>query len=209
MAIELESTIMQKIGLGQHYSWSNGSGSCRYIRDEALKLLPGAAAENGLTIHPAWLAHCRKASRVDQVGGDCYRLTNVWIACSYAIEDAIHRSEGGEGFTPQEDWYFFSDAERQRWQMMTADREAMMRHRFRQEAGGETIMFKEINFSPFATNVIDCIGRNDLITQDGRLVSILRNMTEFVIIIDGEIHRTKDNVTASKILNDCPVGHER
>lgn len=121
MAFELESKVMEEVGLGQHYSWFNGSGSCRYIRNAAIDKLAQVASKNGLTVSEKWLAHCRLASRVDECGNSQYRLTNVWIACSYAIQDAICRKEGGEsaGYNPLKNpnWYFFSDKERERWQM--------------------------------------------------------------------------------------------
>ena len=42
MAVQLEQEIMMAIGLGNHYSWYNGSGSCGYIAREAIGLLPKA-----------------------------------------------------------------------------------------------------------------------------------------------------------------------
>lgn len=83
MAVDLEQKVMRQTGLGNHYSWFNGSGSCQYIRDEAIKRLPGAAKENGLDISSAWLAHLRTASQVDNVNSGKYSLTNVWIAGCY------------------------------------------------------------------------------------------------------------------------------
>lgn len=118
MAVELEQTVMREIGLGQHYSWFNGSGSCQYIRREAVDKLPATAQKHGLTIAPAWLKHCRTANQVDQVNGSQYSLTNTWVACSYAIQDAIYRSEGGEdaGYSPDvHTWQFWSDKERNEW----------------------------------------------------------------------------------------------
>lgn len=70
-------------------------------------------------------------------------------------------------------------------------------------------MFQEITFSPFRTNVLDCIGRNDLVTEDGRQVKIRRQNADFVIEIDGQTYHTDDNVTASRILNNFPVGFKR
>lgn len=120
MAMELESKVMEEIGLGQHYSWYNGSGSCQYFRDEAIRRLPEACKKNGLTVSPKWLAHCQRASLADNVDARNYGLTNVWIACSYAIQDAIYRSQGGEsaGITPTENFNFFDPKDRERWNMM-------------------------------------------------------------------------------------------
>lgn len=140
MAVELESKVMEGIGLGQHYSWFNGSGSCRYIRNAAIDKLTQVASENGLTIAPEWTAYCRTASRADECGGSQYRLTNVWIACSYAIQDAIYRSEGDGGYSPPEnpDWAFFSDDDRQRWERqekMNTEDELVLREAIRQLIG--------------------------------------------------------------------------
>lgn len=68
-------------------------------------------------------------------------------------------------------------------------------------------MFNKITFHPFRTNILDCVGRTDLVTQDGRLVQIKRKMRgEFVITIGDEIWETDDNLSASRILNDHEVG---
>lgn len=124
MAMPLESKVMEEIGLGQHYSWYNGSGSCQYTRDEAIRRLPEACTKNGLTVSPAWITHCRRASLADQVDARNYGLTNVWVACSYAISDAIYRSQGGEsaGIMPTEDFRFFDPKDRERWNMAYGDR---------------------------------------------------------------------------------------
>lgn len=118
MAVELESTIMVEIGLGNNYRWFNGSGSCGGIRQSAVSKLPSAAVKHGLSISPRWLAHCNTADKVDQVDGQQYTLTNTWIACSYAIQDAIYRKEGDKGFDPptgDDHWHFWSDKERNQW----------------------------------------------------------------------------------------------
>ena len=120
MAVDLEQKVMRQIGLGQHYSWYNGSGSCQYIRDEAIQRLPDAAKENGLDVSNAWLAHLRTASQVDSVNSGKYGLTNVWISCSYAVQDAIYRAEDGKGYDPpkgDDHWHFWSDKERSEWKM--------------------------------------------------------------------------------------------
>ena len=64
----------------------------------------------------------------------------------------------------------------------------------------------EINFSPFATNVIDVIERTDLVTPAGLPVSIKRNSYGFVIDIGGLHYETNDNLQASRILNTNQVG---
>ena len=119
MAVELESKVMEEIGLGQNYRWFNGSGSCRYIRNNAIDKLVSVAQQNGLTISPSWLSHCRTANQIDNFGSSEYGLTNVWIACSYAIADAISRLESGEsaGYSPEKNprWHFTRDEDRTKW----------------------------------------------------------------------------------------------
>lgn len=71
-------------------------------------------------------------------------------------------------------------------------------------------MFHEITFHPFRTNVLDCVGRTDLVTRDGLPVQIGRNMRgEFVVTIGGETYRTDDNLQASRVLNEHQVGVQR
>jgi hypothetical protein len=41
MPLELEKEIMCEIGLGRHYQWHHGSGSCEYTRKQAVEKLPG------------------------------------------------------------------------------------------------------------------------------------------------------------------------
>jgi len=116
MAVELEEKVMREIGLGNHYGWFNGSGSCAHIARNAVDKLASAMKENGLSLSKKWEKHCRKANQVDQFDGGNYSLTNTWIACSYAIEDGIYRSEGGKGFGPKEDWHFFYTEKSKQWQ---------------------------------------------------------------------------------------------
>ena len=123
MAAPLEQDVMKAIGLGAHYSWFNGSGSCDYIRRHAVEKLEDAAKASGLQISPEWLEVCKTATRVDQVNSKNYGLTNTWIACSYAIQDAVYRSESGPdaGFSPAgHEWRFWSDTERNQWERMQA-----------------------------------------------------------------------------------------
>lgn len=120
MAVELEQTIMAEIGLGNNYRWFNGSGDCGYIRRDAVGNLVEVAKTHGLTISDKWLNHCKTAAQVDQFDSQQYGLTNTWIACSYAIKDAIHRDECGEdaGFPPEENWVFWSNEKREEWQSL-------------------------------------------------------------------------------------------
>ena len=131
MAMELEEKIMKEIGFGQHYSRSNGSGSCGYLREEAVKCLPSIAESEGLQISDEWISLCETANSVDNVNSDRYGLTNTWIACSDAIQDAIYRSTGGEGFSPTNyQWTFHSDAKRSMWE----NRNGMMARALRWES---------------------------------------------------------------------------
>lgn len=119
MAVKLEQAVMREIGLGNHYSWFNGSGTCKYIRQSAVDKLANVAREHGLSISSDWLRHCKIANQVDQVDDNQYSLTNTWVACSLAIQDAIYRKEAGEGagFSPNnQEWQFWSEKKRQVWE---------------------------------------------------------------------------------------------
>jgi hypothetical protein len=115
MAIPEEERIMREIGLGQHYSYFNGSGSCAYIRREAIDNLPTVLKKHGYKINSGWHRLVMEADRVDGADGES-TLTNVWIMCSYAIQDAIYR-KSGNGFDAPENpsWYFWSDEIRNRY----------------------------------------------------------------------------------------------
>jgi len=116
MAVELEQEVMKKIGFSQHYSWHNGSGSCQYARNEAVARLTEAANGLGLSISKEWIEKCKEATRADDVNSGKYGLTNTWITCSYAIQDAIHRNDGDKGFSPAgHEYRFWSDKERNEW----------------------------------------------------------------------------------------------
>ena len=66
--------------------------------------------------------------------------------------------------------------------------------------------FREINFSPFANNVLDFVGRNDLVTSAGERVLLSRSGLDFIIAIGYLKWETDDNIEASYILNSCQVG---
>jgi hypothetical protein len=118
MSLELEDKIMGILNLGHHYSWSNGSSSCQYIRRDAVKNIYAIMRKHGLEIDHDWLEHCKKAVSVD-ASVSVYRLTNTWIECSNAIRDAIERKNGGNGFKPVENWYFFDEKEREYWEQIS------------------------------------------------------------------------------------------
>lgn len=69
MATELEQAIMEKIELGNHYSWFNGSGSCTHIRQDAVRKLPDIAKKYNLVISREWLEHCKTANKSLPLGG--------------------------------------------------------------------------------------------------------------------------------------------
>ena len=117
MTLEIEEKIMKEIGLGSHYNLLNGSGSCGYIARDAVNNLARALEDNGLTLSQEWAVHCQRAVNVDAFRGNKFSLTNTWVACSYAIQDAVYRKNNGKGFKPVEDWYFFSQKEREKWEM--------------------------------------------------------------------------------------------
>lgn len=120
MAVELLSTIMDGIGLVDDANSYNGSGSCGHIRAKAVAMLQEVAGKHNLVIPADWLAYCQTAIQVDQVNSREYGLTNTWIACSYAIREAMYRSQGDEGATPPvNDWWFWSDKERGQWESMS------------------------------------------------------------------------------------------
>lgn len=64
-----------------------------------------------------------------------------------------------------------------------------------------------INVSPFATNVLDLVGRQGLCTPDGRAISVSRSSSDFVVRVEGEApFTTPDNIVASRFLNSFEVG---
>ena len=69
-------------------------------------------------------------------------------------------------------------------------------------------MFHEINFSPYATNVIDCRGREDLCTIDGLDVDIKLTVgSGFTIVVGNHKHDNLNNLSASYLLNSLQVGY--
>lgn len=77
-------------------------------------------------------------------------------------------------------------------------------------------MFTLINFSPFATNVLDCINRTDLVTRTGYPVRLEQTMNGLFRItidtgkIDGVIREENlSNVAASYLLNSYDIGFYR
>jgi hypothetical protein len=100
MALELESEIMNEIGLGQHYNWYNGSGSCQYIRQEAANRVAPAIQkyhEAGEPIAQPDEDLVAILKRVAAIGDNSqYSLTKTWKAASYVIAEHIHQAGATE-----------------------------------------------------------------------------------------------------------------
>lgn len=70
--------------------------------------------------------------------------------------------------------------------------------------------FSPIRVSPYATNVLDLVGREDLVTRSGIPVTVRRDMYGFFILDIGKLHlETPDNLEASFILNSHETGAKR
>ena len=100
MALELESTIMNEIGLGAHYNWYNGSGSCQYIRQEASNRVGSAIQKHydaGEPIAQPDEDLVAILKRVATIGDDSeYSLTKTWQVASYVIAEHIHQAKATE-----------------------------------------------------------------------------------------------------------------
>jgi len=68
-------------------------------------------------------------------------------------------------------------------------------------------MFHPISFSVFRNNVLDYIGRTDLVTITGKSALIERSGMDFVVSIDRiEVYRGPVNISAAYALNMHEVG---
>lgn len=66
---------------------------------------------------------------------------------------------------------------------------------------------RTINFSPYATNVLDCVGRKDLVTPDGTPIEIRLDPCGFSILGRGaQLAGDLSNLGASYWLNSHEVG---
>jgi hypothetical protein len=63
----------------------------------------------------------------------------------------------------------------------------------------------KINWSPFATNVLDA-GEFDLCKPDGTPVDFHRSNGGFVLVIDGKRYETSDNIQMSYWMNQHEIG---
>ena len=101
MALELESKIMEEIGLHTHYTWFNGSGLCRYIRTEAADKLFSVIQKHhnsGEEISPPINNLINTVKYIAENGdSDDFILTKTWQAASYVIAEHIHQAKTSEG----------------------------------------------------------------------------------------------------------------
>jgi hypothetical protein len=68
-------------------------------------------------------------------------------------------------------------------------------------------VFREINFSPFAKNVLDYVGREGLVTYTGQPVKIEKPLAlAFTVTIGSATRRDLSNLDASYWLNSQPTG---
>ena len=94
MALELETQIMMEIGLGNHYSWYNGSPSCGYIQVDAAKRLHEKIQihhDRGEGIATPNFELTETVRRIADEGDDL-ELTKTWEAVSYVIAAHIHQA---------------------------------------------------------------------------------------------------------------------
>ena len=97
MALELESEIMEEIGLGNHYTWFNGSPSSRGIRIEAADKLYTTIQkhhDDGEEIASPKSSLINTVKHIAESGdiGD-YVLTKTWQSASYVIAEHIHQAK--------------------------------------------------------------------------------------------------------------------
>ena len=100
MALELESVIMKEIGLGQHFNWYNGSGSCRGIRQEAANKVTEVIqkyhdAGESIALPDRDLIETLKQVALFGDTGE-YSLTKTWEVASYVIAEHIHQANASE-----------------------------------------------------------------------------------------------------------------
>lgn len=88
---DFEDRIMGEIGLGAEYSWFNGSGSCEYLRTNAVSKLPEAlerARKEGIAVTPTNDLLLRTLRTIAQsFETSKYSLTNTWQALKYVIAE--------------------------------------------------------------------------------------------------------------------------
>lgn len=99
MALPLESEVMRDIGLGNHYNWFNGSGSCGGIAraaaekiGEAIKRRHRAGEEIAAPV-PALIVLVTESLRKN---GSDYSLTKTWQVASDVIQTHIHLAHAND-----------------------------------------------------------------------------------------------------------------
>ncbi len=85
-------TIMRTIGFAQHWTHYE-KYDCAYIRREAVRRLPYAVEEFGLTVTREQLDACRQAQMLDAFFGDT-GVMFTWICCRRVILAALEEDEG-------------------------------------------------------------------------------------------------------------------
>jgi hypothetical protein len=89
MSIPLESDVMAEIGLGASYNWYNGSGSCRSIRQSAVRHLEPVLRKFHEKFPDEIAAPDLKIIKIAQTVCDReeseYVLTRTWQVCSDII----------------------------------------------------------------------------------------------------------------------------
>ena len=97
MALELETEVMRDIGLDNHYNWFNGSGSCKWVRQEAARKLPDAIrsrSDNGEAIAEPDEKLCAILVKIAEISESSkYFLTNTWEAASDIIAEHMRQAE--------------------------------------------------------------------------------------------------------------------
>lgn len=68
-------------------------------------------------------------------------------------------------------------------------------------------IFRVIIFSPYNHNVLDYVGRKDLVTNSGNPVRISRDGNDFIVRVEGHSpYINPDNIHTSFYLNMMEVG---
>lgn len=91
MSLPEEDQIMSEIGLGSHYHWYNGSGSCRSIRITAAERLAAALVRHGYQVDERFtrLLLDVARSRDPEASDDDCCLTTTWQVASEVIRAHI------------------------------------------------------------------------------------------------------------------------
>ena len=89
MSLPLEDEIMEEIGLGRHYYWYNGSGSCIHIRQAAVDKLYRVLLARWQAGEPVAFPNLDQVELAHQaatiVDREDYTLTLTWQACANVI----------------------------------------------------------------------------------------------------------------------------